>query len=180
MTLTFADEHRIAPSRTREDGWTYHLIRAQTPADCFGVFGGVVKLWQDKCHDGVPPKWEDFSTKELAPWWDWMTLIDLIPGDELDGNFRYYGPKVRDLLAQDLTGKTLRSGALPTGNSDGYTTHDFLFLAALTKRPTIGVATGAIAWQQSRDNVLFSTMRLPLADENDEITSILSTVQIED
>lgn len=179
MTLTFDDEHRIAPSRTREDGWTYHLIRAQTPADDFGDFSGIVDLWQGKFYDGVPPGWNDFTADELTPWWDWMTVIDLIPGDELDGQFRYYGPKVQELLAQDLTGKTLRTGPLPGGNSAGYTTHDFLFLTALIKRPCIGVATGSVAWQQGRDNIYFTTIRLPLADENDEIVTILSTVQIE-
>jgi len=179
VALTFDDEHRIAPSRTREDGWTYHLIRPQTPANNFGPFANLVELWQSKFRDGIPPSWEDFDAEELTPWWDWMTLIDLDPGEELDGRFRYYGPKVQDMLARDLTGETLRSGAVPGGHSDGYTTHDFLFISALVKRPSIGVATGSVAWQHDRRHIVFSTLRLPLADANDEVVAIMSMVSVD-
>lgn len=170
-------KHWLAPAFSSGDGWAYQLVSPTAPADAFGPFASLVALWQSKRKGGTLPAWHDFDFSEFQDWWGWLTVIDLIPGPDLDGRFRLYGSNIVDLLGKELTGKNLRGGALASGpNEDGYKSHDFDFLKDISLKPAIGLATGPVFWR-NREYMSITTLRLPLADDGVNVDKILSGVR---
>lgn len=177
LDLSFKEEYQLALPFTAEDDWTYHLVHMETPPECFDMFATVVELWQVKKRGDSLPAWRNFDFDEFKDWWGWLTVIDLIPGGVFDGQFRLYGSNLVDLIGKELTGKSLRGGAMaPSIDQNGYKTHDFGFLEDVTRMPAIGIASGPVFWQ-NRDHVTITTLRLPLADDGKNVDRILSAVR---
>lgn len=83
----------------------FYLYDPDTPANFFGPYEPFVQLWQTKRTDKRLPGWKDFTFEVLIPWVGKMALVDLLPGDIIDGTYRLFGADWVKISKIDLTGK---------------------------------------------------------------------------
>ncbi len=96
--------------RTSGD-WVFEVFAIDTPASTFDIFEPFVALWNSKRHPGILPTWQDYCFEDLADWYGWVTVEDIIPGDTYDSRYRLWGTKVTDLFETELTGKRMSDAA---------------------------------------------------------------------
>jgi len=151
-------------------GWTYQVFDADTPAREIAPFDSLVELWQSRFRGEHLPAWRDFSFDNFYGWHGWLRVGDFVPGRTDDFVYRLWGTHSVDFYGVDLTGK--RMSELDFGFDDD--DRELLTLLATEKMMTL--ASGPVFWQE-RNHLQVSVLKLPLADDGQNINKFLGAFQ---
>lgn len=139
-------------------GWTYGLCPLETPAERFGPFAGLVRIWQERRPDGGGlPARTAFKVEDFAAWMG-RIFIAKLEADPFDLRFTLWGTTLTQWWGVDYTGKTLGEQSL---NPESWATERRYF-QTMSRTPSIGLAGGYLT-QHGRDHVKVVGLDLPLS-----------------
>lgn len=158
-----------------QSGWTYLAFEKSAPPERFRHFEAFKQLWDSKCGEGRIPDWSDFEFAEFEPWWGFLCLEDIVPGDAYDTVFRLWGTNLVRMLDVELTGQSLRS----TFDS-AYSDYEIPMFERIRDQHILIVSHGPVYWRKSKlwdhsNHVAF--FQLPLAADGINTDKVLSLVQ---
>lgn len=130
-------------------------------------------LWKSKQAGRFAPAWQDYQFEELSDWWGSIMVIDFQP-DPFNFQYRLFGTKVVKLFGIDVTGKW--ASELFGGKYD--ISYDMDFYEMLSTNPSMSYSHGSVLWQ-NREHVKCAFLELPLSDNNETVTNLLSLMTME-
>jgi len=148
----------------------YNYFDIDTSARDFGVFSGIVGVWQDKCRDKQVPAWKSFHPSDLLGWQTYLAVSEA-EGCRQDVRFLYFGAGAAVLQGADYTGKSL-SEALPIAYESLYKAHITLMLAS----PKVAIARTPAGGHAVKQYFL-RILHLPLSDDGIMVNRLMHFVQ---
>jgi len=160
---------------TAETGWTYAAFENAVPADRLGLFADFKRLWDSKRVEGRVPLWRDFDLTDFKPWWGYLCLEEIIPGDEYDTVFKLWGTNLVRMLDVELTGRSLRS----TFDS-AYSDYEIRLFERIRDQNILVASHGPVYWRKSQiwdhsSHVAF--FQIPVSSDGAKSDMVLSLVQ---
>lgn len=150
--------------------WKFEYFDLEDDVPVLDTFNNFIKLWHRKRGYRLAPAWRDFQFEELSEWWGTMLIIDIQP-EPFDFYYRLFGSVVADLLEFDATGKW----ATELAGSEYDLKDDMDFYQMLTRNPSLSYSHGTVHWQ-NRQHVGCSFVELPLSDDGETVTNLISVM----
>lgn len=152
-------------------GWTLEMFPLETPAEALGRFGPFKALWDSKRQDGRLPAWRNFQLTDFEPWYGWLIVEDVLPGETYNSRIRLWGTNVTRLWNVDLTGKLSRDF-----EGFAFSPEDFEMSLEMVRNPQFRICTGPLDWHhdfQWNPSTQVSMIQLPLANDGETVDRLI-------
>jgi len=128
----------------------------------------VLEYWDTQRGVKIAPSWGQFKLDELPPQAvPWCSVLDIIR-DPVDFVFRFWGSARRDLLGQELTGKSLST----VENADIVRSGVEQHMMVLEQRKPLFFHLTAVP--EHGEEIAYGTLRLPLSADGDTVDKIFN------
>ncbi|MEQ8665345.1 MAG: hypothetical protein RIC16_06445 [Rhodospirillales bacterium] len=153
-------------------GWRFEYFDIDATVRMADTFQRFRELWRTKRGDRNAPPWREFEFGELEEWWGRMSIMD-IRHDPFDYCYRLWGTALTSLFDYDATGRC----ASDLRASEKYNVDDeFEFYRLQATKPTLSFTSGSVFWQD-RSHRTFRFIELPLSDDSESVTNIISVLE---
>ena len=148
--------------------WDHLFYDLGALPDDWGDLGDAFELWDGKRDGKHLPAWSNCEPFDFVPWMGYVEVAR-IERDPFDVLTTLWGTELVNLYGFDATGRRLSD----VKAERGLTRKDLAFWQTVVMEPCIGLARGAVTWNDL-DHVRLKRLYLPFGEDGDTCDRVVS------